>query len=127
MKADFAVFPLTLKDKLEEKKTKTIKYIFETIDGILVETVVLAYEHGAAVCVSSQAGCRMGCAFCVSGKGRGLIRNLSAAEMLSEVILAQRDIGRRINTVVLMGSGESRSTITNQVRILFGCSTIPTG
>jgi 23S rRNA (adenine2503-C2)-methyltransferase len=114
MKADFAVFPLTLKDKLEEKKTKTIKYIFETIDGILVETVVLAYEHGAAVCVSSQAGCRMGCAFCVSGKG-GLIRNLSAAEMLSEVILAQRDIGRRINTVVLMGSGEPLDNY-NQVR-----------
>jgi 23S rRNA (adenine2503-C2)-methyltransferase len=105
LKGGFGVFPLEMKEKIEEKKTKTVKYVFETADGIFVESVVLEYEHGAAVCVSSQAGCRMGCAFCVSGKG-GLIRNLSAAEMLSEVILAQRDAGRRINTVVLMGSGE---------------------
>jgi 23S rRNA (adenine2503-C2)-methyltransferase len=105
LKADFKVFPLTQKEKVVEKRTKTVKYVFETYDNILVESVVLKYEHGAAVCVSSQAGCRMGCAFCVSGKD-GLIRNLSAAEMLAQVVLAQADAGERISTVVLMGSGE---------------------
>lgn len=117
---DYAVFPLKQLQKYEEKKTGTVKYIFKTYDGILVECVVMKYDHGAAVCVSSQAGCRMGCAFCASGK-EGLIRNLTASEMFSQVILAQKDIGERINTVVLMGSGEpldNYANVTAFIRLL---------
>ncbi len=83
----------------------TRKYLFELEDGQFIETVLMRYEHGNSVCVSTQAGCRMGCTFCASGLN-GLARNLSAGEILSQVYDVENDIGDRISHIVLMGTGE---------------------
>lgn len=83
----------------------TTKYLWELRDGNAVETVVMRYEHGLTVCISSQVGCRQGCAFCASTIG-GLVRNLTAAEMLDEVLYSQLDQGEKISNIVIMGIGE---------------------
>lgn len=92
--------------KVVEKLTSTdgtIKYLMTMHGGGLVECVVMSYEHGSTLCVSTQIGCRMGCTFCASGS-EGLIRNLSAAEIMSQFIEANKQ--DKISNVVLMGSGE---------------------
>ncbi len=91
--------------KLISQIDGTVKYLFEFPDGERVESVVMQYEHGNTVCVSSQVGCRMGCRFCASTLG-GLVRNLSAGEILAQVIFAQKDTGLRISNIVMMGIGE---------------------
>jgi len=83
----------------------TTKYLWELRDGNAVETVVMRYEHGLTVCISSQVGCRQGCAFCASTIG-GLVRNLTASEMLDEVLYSQLDQGEKISNIVIMGIGE---------------------
>ncbi len=83
----------------------TIKYLWELRDGNAIETVVMKYAHGNTVCISSQVGCRQGCAFCASTIG-GLVRNLTASEMLDEVLYSQLDSGERISNIVIMGIGE---------------------
>jgi 23S rRNA (adenine2503-C2)-methyltransferase len=83
----------------------TRKYLFELEDGCRVESVLMKYRHGNSVCISSQAGCRMGCTFCASTIG-GLIRSLTPAEMLEQVYSIGDDIGARISNVVVMGMGE---------------------
>ena len=83
----------------------TTKYLWELRDGNAVETVVMRYEHGLTVCVSSQVGCRQGCAFCASTIG-GLVRNLTASEILDEVLYSQLDQGTNISNIVIMGIGE---------------------
>lgn len=83
----------------------TAKYLFGLRDGSAVEAVFLPHEYGLSVCVSSQVGCRMGCRFCASNIG-GLVRSLSAGEMYAQVTGIQADTGRRIDSVVIMGSGE---------------------
>ena len=96
---------LCLVEALTEEKSATKKYLMRTKDDIIIECVLLRYAHGNTICVSSQAGCRMHCKFCVSGK-EGRFRNLTAGEMLSQLILAERDTGEKIRNVVMMGSGE---------------------
>jgi len=107
--------------KIEEKyvsqKDGTIKYLFSLIDGECVESVFMRYEHGNTICVSSQAGCRMGCKFCASTL-RGKVRDLTASEILGQVIAAQRDTGERIGGVVMMGIGEPLDNYDNSVRFL---------
>ncbi len=83
----------------------TRKYLFGLADGNVIESVWMQYHHGDTVCVSSQAGCRMGCSFCASTID-GLARDLSTGEMLSQVYVIQKDTGRRVSHVVVMGSGE---------------------
>ncbi len=83
----------------------TVKYLFELPDGNLVESVLMRYRHGLSACVSSQAGCRMGCRFCASAQG-GLVRNLTPGEMLEQVYRMREDAGERISHVVVMGTGE---------------------
>lgn len=95
----------------------TVKYLWELPDGNAVETVVMRYAHGATVCISSQVGCRMGCAFCASTIG-GLVRNLTAGEMLDEVLYSQADYGEKIGRVVLMGIGEPLDNYDNVLRFL---------
>ena len=73
---------------LVSKTDKTVKFVFRLYDGSLIETVVMKYKHGYSVCVSSQVGCRMGCAFCQSTKG-GLVRNLLPGEILGQILTAQ--------------------------------------
>ncbi|NCC66900.1 MAG: 23S rRNA (adenine(2503)-C(2))-methyltransferase RlmN [Clostridia bacterium] len=95
----------------------TIKYLWELRDGNAVETVVMSYNHGNTVCISSQVGCRQGCAFCASAIG-GLVRNLEPSEMLDEVLFSQLDSGKYITNIVLMGIGEPLDNFDNVVRFL---------
>ncbi len=83
----------------------TVKYAFSLADGEVIESVVMAYHHGHTICVSTQAGCNMGCRFCATAVG-GKARDLTAGEMLGQILAAQRDLSCRIGNVVLMGMGE---------------------
>ena len=95
----------------------TIKYLWELSDGNAVETVVMQYKHGNTVCVSSQVGCRQGCAFCASTIG-GLVRSLEPSEILDEVLFSQIDSGKTISNIVLMGIGEPLDNFDNVMRFL---------
>ena len=95
----------------------TIKYLWELQDGHAVETVVMRYRHGNTVCISSQVGCRQGCAFCASAIG-GLVRNLTPSEMLDEVLFSEKDSGLTISNIVLMGIGEPLDNFDNVMRFL---------
>lgn len=95
----------------------TRKYLLSMQDGNMVEAVFMRYHHGNSVCVSSQAGCRMGCRFCASTIG-GLVRNLSASEILSEVYSIERDTGERVSNVVIMGTGEPLDNYDNVIRFI---------
>ena len=94
---------------------RTAKYLLKFSDGNCVETVAMFYEYGMSVCVSSQAGCRMGCAFCASTKN-GLVRSLTAGEILMEAYTVAADQGERIYSIVLMGTGEPLDNFDNVVR-----------
>jgi 23S rRNA (adenine2503-C2)-methyltransferase len=95
----------------------TVKLLFELKDGNRVESVLMAYRHGNSLCVSTQAGCRMGCAFCASTIG-GLARNLTPAEMLGQVYAAERITGGRVSSIVLMGIGEPLDNYDNTLDFL---------
>ena len=95
----------------------TIKYLWRLNDGNCVETVLMRYHHGNTVCISSEVGCPMGCAFCASTIG-GLVRRLSAAEMLDEVLFTQLDSGLEVSNIVLMGIGEPLDNYENVLRFL---------
>lgn len=95
----------------------TTKYLWELPDGNCVETVLMSYRHGNTVCVSSQVGCRMGCAFCASTKG-GKVRDLTAAEILGQVVSARKDSGLAVHNIVLMGIGEPLDNLDNVLRFL---------
>lgn len=95
----------------------TTKYLFEMADGACVETVLMRYEHGNTVCVSSQVGCRMGCAFCASTIG-GRVRSLTAGEILGQVIAVGADSGERVDNIVMMGIGEPLDNYRNVTRFL---------
>jgi len=95
----------------------TIKYLWELRDGNAVETVIMRYKHGNTVCISSQVGCRQGCAFCASAIG-GLVRDLEPSEMLDEVLFSQINSGIPISNIVLMGIGEPLDNFDNVIRFL---------
>ena len=95
----------------------TIKYLWELQDGNAVETVVMSYQYGNTVCISSQVGCRQGCAFCASTIG-GLVRCLEPSEMLDEVLFSELDSGKEISNIVLMGIGEPLDNFDNVMRFL---------
>lgn len=91
--------------KFESKKDETVKYLFLLEDGEIIESVKMEHHYGTTVCVSSQVGCAMGCAFCASTLG-GFRRNLTCAEMVDQVLAIQEDLRKRVSHVVVMGSGE---------------------
>lgn len=95
----------------------TVKYLFELPDTNAVEGVFLPHDYGASVCVSSQVGCRMGCRFCASTIG-GLVRNLSAGEIYAQVMEIEKDQGRRVSSVVIMGSGEPLDNFAEVVKFI---------
>ena len=95
----------------------TTKYLFSLSDGHCVESVVMRYKHGNTICISSQVGCLMGCAFCASTIG-GKVRNLTPAELLGQVISAQKDMGERISNIVMMGIGEPLDNYDNVMKFL---------
>jgi 23S rRNA (adenine2503-C2)-methyltransferase len=126
--------PQALKDKLEEHfrlggvkiietrksgKDDTEKYLYALDDGNVVEGVLLSYQHGNTLCVSTQVGCRMGCAFCAS-TAAGLVRNLAPGEMLGQAIAvnAAKGFGRAVTNLVLMGSGEPLDNYDNVMKFL---------
>lgn len=106
-----------VKRKLVSALDGTIKYLFELWDGNCVESVLMRYEHGITVCISSQVGCNMGCKFCASTIG-GKVRDLSAGELLGQVIAASRDSGESIGGIVMMGIGEPLDNFDAVVRFL---------
>jgi 23S rRNA (adenine2503-C2)-methyltransferase len=108
---------LRIKQKLVSKIDSTIKYLLEMEDGEAVECVLMEYKHGTSICISSQIGCRMGCTFCAS-TGAGYIRNLSAGEMLGQILTASRDSKRDIGHIVIMGVGEPLDNYDNIVKFL---------
>ena len=103
--------------KFVSKIDGTVKYVYELFDGERIESVVMKYEHGYTVCISTQVGCKMGCTFCASAIG-GFVRNLDAGEMLSEIFTAQNDLNIKINHLVLMGTGEPLDNYENVMRML---------
>jgi len=106
-----------IRRKLVSALDGTVKYLFELRDGNCVESVVMKYKHGNTICISSQVGCRMGCAFCASTIG-GKVRDLAPSEMLGQIIAAAKDTGERISNVVMMGIGEPLDNYDNVLRFL---------
>lgn len=111
------VSTLRIREKYVSKIDGTVKYLFELPDGNCIESVVMRYHHGLTICISSQVGCRMGCRFCASTIG-GLYRNLTAGEILNQIIFAQKDIGERISNIVMMGIGEPLDNYDNVITFL---------
>lgn len=125
--------PNSLKDKLRDmgadihtvtkemvqisKEDGTRKYLFRLSDDEFVESVYMKYKHGNSVCVSSQVGCRMGCKFCASTID-GLVRNLTAGEMLGQIYEISKDTDTKISNVVIMGSGEPFDNYDNAVKFM---------
>lgn len=95
----------------------TQKFLWGLTDGNSVETVFMRYRYGASLCLSTQVGCRQGCSFCASTLG-GLVRNLTAGEMLDEVLFSEREAGDRVSNLVLMGIGEPLDNLDNVLRFL---------
>ena len=114
--------PVRIRESFKSRLDGTEKVLYELLDGNLIEGVIMRYHYGDTLCVSTQVGCRMGCAFCASTL-EGRVRNLSAGEILGQVVAANRHIQasdptRRVHTIVLMGSGEPFDNDENVVRFL---------
>ena len=101
----------------ESARDGTVKYLWRLSDGNCVETVLMRYHYGNTVCISTEVGCRMGCAFCASTLG-GLVRRLEPAEMLDQVFFTQLDSGLPISHIVLMGIGEPLDNFDNVLKFL---------
>lgn len=113
-------YELVVLEKVDVRISKTDgtrKYLFRLPDGHVIESVLMKYKYGNSVCISSQAGCRMGCRFCASALG-GLARNLRPSEMLEQVYRIQKDLGERVSHVVVMGSGEPLDNYEHLIRFL---------
>ena len=107
----------TVARKQESRLDGTIKYLWELPDGNCIETVLMQYHHGSTVCISSQVGCRMGCAFCASTIA-GKVRDLTPSEILDQVLFTQLDSGLEISNIVLMGIGEPLDNKDNVLKFL---------
>ncbi len=112
--ADVSTMTLPVIARKQISVDGTVKYAFRLIDGEVIESVVMAYHHGHTICLSTQAGCNMGCRFCATAVG-GKTRDLSAGEILGQILVAQEDLSCRIGNVVLMGMGEP---LDNLVQVL---------
>ena len=130
--SEMSNLPKTLRDRLPEYfelhapvvlrrqisgEDGTEKFLWGLSDGNSVETVFMRYHYGNSVCISSQVGCRQGCSFCASTIG-GLVRNLTAGEMVDEVLYTEKEAGERVSNIVLMGIGEPMDNLDNVLRFL---------
>ena len=106
-----------VREKYVSQIDGTIKYLFEMHDGECVESVFMRYNHGNTICISTQAGCRMGCSFCASTIA-GLARHLTASEILGQILAAEKDTGERVSNIVMMGIGEPLDNFDNSIRFL---------
>ncbi len=117
LEAETKIGGVTMVERLLSKEDGTRKYLFALENGSVIESVLMQYDYGNTVCVSTQAGCRMGCRFCASTLD-GVERSLTPSEMLSQVYEIQKDLGQRISGVVLMGSGEPLDNYENVLRFI---------
>ena len=120
LKQKLEAYPITALETVDVQISKTDgtrKYLFRLSDGNMIESVLMKYKYGNSVCISSQAGCRMGCRFCASTIG-GLARNLLPSEMLDQIYRIQASIGERVSNVVVMGSGEPLDNYDNLLRFI---------
>ena len=117
LKEKFCLKSLFVVKKLESNRDNTVKYLYRLSDGNHIESVLMEYEHGNTVCVSTQVGCKMGCRFCASTIA-GYKRDLLPSEILLQVYTAERESGRKIGGVVLMGIGEPLDNYDNVVAFL---------
>lgn len=114
---EFEIYIPKIIKKYESQKDGTIKMLLEYKDGNIIESVIMRYSYGNSICVSTQVGCRMGCKFCASTLG-GRVRNLTAGEILGEVLAGQQLLNDRISNIVLMGSGEPFDNYDNVMKFL---------
>ena len=114
---EYEIARMDLVERQISKADPTEKFLFELEDGNMVESVLMEYDYGNSVCISSQAGCRMGCRFCASTIG-GLKRNLKASEMLRQIYKIQKTTGERVSNIVVMGTGEPLDNYDNFVRFI---------
>lgn len=112
LKANYCINMPKIVEIYKSKIDGTRKYLFQMQDGSIIESVLMKYNHGNSVCISSQVGCRMGCKFCASTID-GLERNLLPSEMLGQIYTIQKDLGERISNIVIMGSGEPFDNFDN--------------
>lgn len=117
LKRDCELTALKKMQMQQSRQDGTRKYLFALKDGNMIESVFMRYKHGDSVCISSQAGCRMGCRFCASTLD-GLVRNLTPAEMLDQIYRIQADTGERISNVVVMGTGEPLDNYDNLLKFI---------
>ena len=113
----FCINGLFVQKRLESAIDNTVKYLYRLSDGNFVETVLMEYSYGYSICVSTQVGCKMGCNFCASTIA-GYVRSLTASEILMQIYEAERDSGKRVSGVVLMGIGEPLDNFDNVMKFL---------
>ena len=117
LKENYEIRKVKMIDHQISKVDPTEKFLFELEDGNMVESVLMKYNYGNSVCISSQAGCRMGCRFCASTIG-GLVRSLEPSEMLRQIYHIQKITGERVSNVVVMGTGEPLDNYDNFVKFI---------
>jgi 23S rRNA (adenine2503-C2)-methyltransferase len=114
---NFCIKSLIIQKKLVSRYDYTVKYLYKLLDDQQIETVLMRHNHGNSLCISTQAGCKMNCAFCASGS-YGFIRNLEPSEMLLQLYESERDSGITVNSLVLMGIGEPLDNFDNVIKFL---------
>lgn len=113
----FCIKSLKIKKRLVSRIDNTVKYLYELPDGEAIESVLMEYKHGNSLCISSQVGCKMGCRFCASTIA-GWARDLEPSEMLLQIYETERDSGRHVDSIVMMGIGEPLDNFDNVVKFL---------
>ena len=108
---------MSIYEKYVSKIDETRKYLLQLSDGNFIETVLMKYEYGYTVCVSSQVGCKMGCKFCASTVN-GWVRNLTPGEIIGQILCVQKDLGQRISNIVMMGIGEPFDNFENVLKAI---------
>ena len=117
LEREYKISTMDMVDRQVSKQDKTEKFLFRLEDGNVIESVLMSYDYGNSVCISSQVGCRMGCSFCASAIG-GLKRNLTTSEMLRQLYKIQKITEKRISNVVVMGTGEPLDNYDNLLQFV---------
>lgn len=117
LEENFYINSLKIQKRLVSSADNTVKYLYVLPDGNKVETVLMEYHHGNSICLSTQVGCKMGCRFCASTKA-GFVRDLEPSEILLQIYESERDSGRTVDSVVLMGIGEPLDNFDNVIKFL---------
>lgn len=117
LEENFYINSLKIQKRLVSNLDNTVKYLYVLPDGNKVETVLMEYHHGNSICLSTQVGCKMGCKFCASTKA-GFVRNLEPSEILLQIYETERDSGRKVDSIVLMGIGEPLDNLDNVLKFL---------